>query len=62
MSLLFLLLGCNGGTAWETTVPAIIGVANLDDDNLDGRVDWDGDISDDENDLTVFGILFFVSF
>ena len=56
MSLLFLLLGCNGGTAWETTVPAIIGIANLDDDNQDGRTDWDGDISDDENDLTVFEI------
>ena len=55
MSLLSLLLGCNGSTkAWESPIDPIVGIANIDDDNQDGTLDWDGDISEAENDLTIF--------
>ena len=57
MSLLYILLGCTGSTkAWDTQIPPIVGVANVDDDNQDGKIDWDGDISPEENDLTHFEI------
>ena len=55
MSLFFLFLGCNGSTkAWEAPIEPIIGIANIDDDNQDGTTDWDGELSDAENDLTLF--------
>ena len=55
MSLLFLLLGCNGSTkAWESPIDPIVGIANIDDDNQDGKVDWDEDLSEAENDITSF--------
>ena len=53
MSLLFLLLGCTT-KAWESPIDPIVGIANIDDDNQDGRADWDGDVSDAENDFTTF--------
>lgn len=52
---IFWMIACNGGTkTWETTVEPVVGIANIDDDNQDGTPDWDGSISDAENDLTVF--------
>lgn len=55
MSLLFLILGCNGNTkSWEEPIEPIVGIANIDDDNQNGTVDWDDDLSDAENDLTTF--------
>ena len=55
MSLLLLLLGCNGSTkAWEAPIEPIVGIANIDDDNQDGRADWDSDVSESENDFTTF--------
>ena len=55
MSLLSLLLGCNGSTkAWEIPIDPIVGIANIDDDNQDGTPDWDGDVSEAENDFTTF--------
>ena len=55
MSLLLLLLGCNGSTkAWEAPIEPIVGIANIDDDNQDGTTDWDSDVSESENDFTTF--------
>ncbi len=54
---IFSLFGCNGGSqAWESTVQPIVGIANIDDDNQDGTPDWDGNLSDEENDLSVFEV------
>lgn len=52
----YALLACNNNAAWDTTLPPVVGVANIDDDNGNGKDDWEDNASDEENDFSTFTI------
>ena len=59
--MLLLLLACGAKELFSESEdllhsPTVYGVANVDDDDENGTIDWDDDLSDDDNDLASFEI------